>query len=58
VDQAVYRTYRTGQTRDCIYYNMTGDVPLERLIDRNVAKKMNLLEYFNNKSLAELRKEL
>lgn len=58
VDQAVYRTWRTGQTRDCTYYNLTGDVPLEALIDRNVEKKMNLLEYFNNKSLAELRKEL
>lgn len=58
VDQAVYRTWRTGQTRDCTYYNLTGDVPLEALIDRNVEKKMNLLEYFNNKTLAKLRKEL
>lgn len=58
VHQGVRRTYRTGQTRDCIYYNLTGDVPLEALIDLNVQKKMSLLEYFNNKSLAELRKEL
>jgi hypothetical protein len=58
VDQAVYRTWRTGQTRDCTYYSLTGDVPLEALIDKNVQAKMNLLEYFNNKTLAELRKEL
>lgn len=58
VHQGVRRTYRTGQTRDCLYYNLTGDVPLESLIDRNVQKKMSLLEYFNNKSLAELRKVL
>lgn len=58
IDQAVYRTYRTGQTEDCTYYNLTGDVPLEALIDKNVAGKMSLLEYFNNKSLAELSKEL
>lgn len=56
--QGVRRTYRTGQTRTCTYYNLTGDVPLEGLMDRNVQAKMSLLEYFKNKTLAELRKEL
>jgi len=58
VDQAVYRTWRTGQTGDCTYYNLTGDVPLEALIDKNVAAKMSLLEYFNRKSVGELKREL
>jgi hypothetical protein len=58
IDQLKYRTYRTGQTEDCIYYSLTGDVPLEALIDKNVQAKMGLLEYFNSRSVAQLQKEL
>lgn len=58
IDQLVYRTYRTGQQLDCIYYHFTGDLPLEALMDRNVENKMSMLEYFNSRSIKQLEQEL
>lgn len=58
IDQLVYRTYRTGQQEDCTYYSLTGNVPLEGLMDRNVKRKMSLLEYFNGASINTLRQDL
>ena len=58
IDQLVYRTYRTGQQLDCIYYHLTGDLPLEGLMDQNVNNKMSLLEYFNSRSIEQLEREL
>lgn len=58
IDQLTYRTWRTGQTENCTYYSLTGDVPLEGVIDRNVAGKMSLLKYFNARSVEQLRQEL
>jgi hypothetical protein len=37
---------------------LTGQVKLEALIDRNVERKENLLNYFKQHSLEELRKKL
>jgi hypothetical protein len=56
--QAGYRTYRTGQNKDCQYYDLTGDVGLERVINENIEKKMNMLEYFKSKTIEEIKKEL
>ena len=47
-----------GQNEDCFYYDLTGDVGLEEMIDRNIARKESLLDYFKRKSIEELRKEL
>lgn len=58
LDQAMHRTWRTGQERDCYFYTLTGDVKLEHLIDRNVERKENLLTYFKQHSVEELRKKL
>jgi SNF2 family DNA or RNA helicase len=44
--QAENRTYRTGQKNTCYYYNLTGDVPLENLINSNIERKTDLLDYF------------
>lgn len=56
--QSSRRTYRTGQEHDCLYYDLTGDVGLERLIDRNIDRKIDMLEYFKKISREELEKEL
>ena len=56
--QAGRRTFRTGQEYDCRYWDLTGNVGLESLIDRNIEKKTDILEYFKTKSFNELHKEL
>jgi SNF2 family DNA or RNA helicase len=57
-DQAEHRVYRTGQTEDCVFYDLTGNVGLESLIDKNIAKKESLLNYFKTKSVKELMEKL
>lgn len=54
-DQSEHRIYRMGQTRPVTYYTLTGDVPLENTIDKNINKKTNLLNEFKN--LADRRDE-
>ena len=56
--QASRRTFRTGQETDCHYYEMTGNVGLERLIDRNISKKISMSEYLKKVTKEELRKQL
>lgn len=56
--QSSRRTYRTGQEFDCIYYDLTGDVGLERLIDANIEKKVSMTEYFKKKTKAEVKRML
>lgn len=56
--QSSRRTYRTGQTFDCEYYDVTGDVGLENLIDRNIDKKISASEYLKNASINDLKKDL
>ena len=57
-DQAEHRIYRIGQEEDCVFYDFTGNVGLEDLINKNISKKQNLLEYFKTKSVKELMQEL
>ena len=56
--QSTRRTYRTGQEQDCHYYELTGDVGLERMIDRNISKKVSMSEYLKKVTKEELIKEL
>ena len=56
--QSSRRTYRTGQTFDCDYYDVTGDVGLERLIDKNIAKKIDVSEYLKKATIEDLKKDL
>ena len=56
--QATRRTYRTGQESDCVYYDLTGDVGLEYMIDTNIEKKISMTEYFKKKSIKEIKSEL
>lgn len=56
--QSSRRTFRTGQERDCRYYDLTGNVGLEKLIDNNIAKKVSMTEYFKGKTKADFAKAL
>lgn len=56
--QSSRRTFRTGQEYDCKYYDLTGDVGLESLIDKNISKKVSMTEYFKKVSKEELKKVL
>lgn len=56
--QSTRRTFRTGQERDCLYYDLTGDVGIERLIDRNIGKKVTMSEYFKKATKEQLKKDL
>lgn len=56
--QSTRRTFRTGQEQDCHYWELTGDVGLEQMIDRNIRKKTNMSEYLKKVSLEDMKKEL
>lgn len=56
--QSLHRTFRTGQEYDCRYWDLTGNVGLENLIDKNIDKKIGLTEYFKSKTKEDLEKEL
>lgn len=56
--QSYNRTYRTGQDFDCVYYELTGDVGLEYLIDKNISKKVSMTEYFKKATREDLKKDL
>jgi SNF2 family DNA or RNA helicase len=52
--QSTRRTFRTGQEYDCRYFDLTGNVGLESLIDKNINKKTSMAEYFKGKTKEEL----
>ena len=56
--QSGRRTFRTGQEYDCKYYDLTGSVGLESLIDRNIEKKIGMTEYFKGKTKEQIHEDL
>lgn len=56
--QSGRRTFRTGQEYDCRYWDLTGNVGLEKLIDKNISKKVSMAEYFKTISKQQLKEEL
>lgn len=56
--QSSRRTFRTGQEYDCSYWDLTGNVGLEKMIDRCISRKVSMSEYLKKKSMEELKKEL
>jgi hypothetical protein len=52
--QGSRRNYRSGQEYDCRYWDLTGDVGLESLIDSNINKKTSQAEYFKGITKDEL----
>lgn len=57
-EQLEHRIYRTGQQNECFIYDFTANTGLDDLINKNVMKKSNLLDYFKNKSIKELHEKL
>lgn len=57
-DQAEHRVYRTGQQQDCTFYDLTGNVGLEDMMNQNIMRKGLLLKYFKRRSVEELKKML
>lgn len=45
-EQSEYRIFRTGQKDNCIYYNLTGEVGLEKMLDDCIKKKVSVVQYF------------
>jgi hypothetical protein len=56
--QSGHRTFRTGQEYDCRYWDLTGNVGLENLINKNIEKKISMVEYFKGKTKEELKEIL
>jgi hypothetical protein len=46
LEQAHSRILRQGQSKDCVFISLTGDVGLETMINKNIEKKQSLLDYF------------
>lgn len=57
-EQIERRIFRTGQISDCVYYDLTGNVGLESMINQNIERKRNLLDVFAGMSVEQLKKEL
>ena len=58
-EQFEHRIYRNGQeSRMCKFIDMTGNVGLETMIDKNIERKVSMSEYLRSKSVPELREEL
>lgn len=57
-EQIERRIFRTGQISNCVYYDLTGNVGLEVMINQNIERKRNLLDVFAGMSVEQLRKEL
>jgi SNF2 family DNA or RNA helicase len=57
-EQIERRIFRTGQISNCVYYDLTGNVGLEGMINQNIERKRNLLDVFAGMSIYQLRKEL
>ena len=47
-EQSEARIYRTGQQNDCEYYDLTGDVGLDKMIDDCIQRKTSLVEAFKS----------
>lgn len=56
--QSSRRTFRTGQEYNCKYFDLTGDVGLESMIDRNIDAKTTLSDYFKKQGKEKIINEL
>lgn len=56
--QAENRTYRSGQKKDCQFWDLNTSVGLDKLIDSNIIKKESILENFRKVGLKKIKKIL
>lgn len=54
-EQIERRIYRTGQDSECIYYDLTANIGLDKLIATNINNKRNLLDVFSEMSIAQVK---
>lgn len=52
--QSEFRTYRLAQQKDCIYYDLTSDTPLDTFIDENIRRKTNISEALKKEGITTL----
>lgn len=58
MDQARHRIYRIGQKENVTCYNLTGNLGLEKIMNKNINKKTTLLDVFKKASIKEKEREL
>lgn len=54
LEQAQRRIYRIGQEKNVKFFYLTGNVGLEKMIDKCISKKINILDEFKKSSKEEL----
>lgn len=56
--QSEHRIYRRGQERTCFFYDLISDMGVDRIISANIKKKQSMAQYFREKSIEEIAKEV
>lgn len=57
IEQSEHRIFRTGQKDYCVFYNLTGNVGLEAMIDDNIKNKASILKEFKKLSLEQFKEK-
>ena len=57
-EQSNHRTYRVGQTADCRYWDLDGNIGLDNLFNKCIEKKINMVEYFKTLPIKTLKEKL
>lgn len=57
-EHSEHRTFRTGQLNDCIYYDLTTNTGLDKMMNENINKKGRLLNKFKKLSNEKLKEVL
>lgn len=56
--QSEHRIYRRGQERTCFFYDLISDMGVDYIISMNIKKKQSMAQYFREKSIEEIAKEV
>lgn len=58
IDQVFPRIFRTGQKDNCTFVDLTGDLPLDAMMQKNVINKGSLLMAFKERGYKKIMEEL
>jgi SNF2 family DNA or RNA helicase len=56
--QCERRIWREGQLNNCIYYDLTCKIGLDKIIDQNIKNKTNILEHFKKIGINKIKKSI
>ena len=56
--QCERRIWREGQLNNCVYYDLTCNVGLEKLINQNIENKTNILEHFKKVGINQIKQTI